>query len=282
MTTGTGPATSSVRRVPVPAAASPHRFGPLGQVVLVRHGESVANAAGLFTGVLDVPLSEMGRAEAARAARLVGATGIAFSRAFSSELARAWQTAEVLSEHLPSLPAFERDWRLNERNYGGLTTLTKTFVRAQFGEEQFRAWRRSVHIPPPPMPAQLYDSLAATPLFRRLPAQALVRTESLADVMVRVGNFWRERVDPLLRAGTAVLVVGHGNSLRALCAVVDHLADAEIEALGLPTGHPLLYEFDPAAPPRDGLLPPLVRGGRYLDEVAAHAAAQELALAGGT
>ncbi|MBN8883297.1 2,3-bisphosphoglycerate-dependent phosphoglycerate mutase [Salana multivorans] len=250
--------------------------------VLLRHGESTANAAGLFTGVLDVPLSQHGMEEARVAAGLLRETGLRFDAAFCSELARAWQTADVLAEELPDLPPFERDWRLDERNYGGLTTLTKADVKAEHGEEQFLAWRRSVRTPPPPMGDELYDALAGTDLFRRLPPEALVRTESLADVMVRVRAFWLDRVDPLLRRGGNVLVVAHGNSLRALCAVVDRLPDAEIRALGLPTGHPLLYEVEPTGPELDGLLVPLVRGGVYLDEASAHAAAERLALEGGT
>lgn len=254
----------------------------LGRAVLVRHGESVANAAGLFTGVLDVPLSDRGRREAHRAAELIAATSIVFDLALCSELTRARQTAEVLAVDLPLLPPVQHDWRLDERNYGALTNRTKADVLAEQGEAQFLAWRRSVHVPPPPMGDALYDELAATPLFRRLPPAALVRTESLADVMVRVGALWRERVDPLLRDGGAVLVVGHGNSLRALCAVVDGLTDPEIQDLGLPTGHPLLYEFSPTGAERDGLLVPLARGGSYLDEPRARAAAEALAREGGT
>lgn len=250
--------------------------------VLVRHGESTANAAGLFTGILDVPLSQRGMEEARRAAELLRATGLTFKAAFCSELARAWQTADVLAEERPDLPPFQRDWRLNERNYGALTTLTKTRVKDEHGEEQFLAWRRSVRTPPPPMGDALFDRIAGTDLFRRLPPEALVRTESLADVMVRVRDFWHDRVDPLLRTGENVLVVAHGNSLRALCAVVDDLPDDAVRTLGLPTGHPLVYEVDPAGPERQGLLVPRTPGGVYLDELAAREAARRLALEGGT
>ncbi|PWD49944.1 phosphoglycerate mutase [Serinibacter arcticus] len=254
----------------------------LGRVVLVRHGESVANAAGMFTGVLDVPLSERGVEEARRAARLVGATGLRFDVAITSELERAWHTADVLARELSALPTFVRDWRLDERCYGALTGRTKTEVCDEVGEGQFLAWRRSVRVPPPPMDDALHAELAATPLFQRLPAAALPRTESLADVMVRVTQLWRERVEPVVRGGGAAIVVGHGNSLRALCGVLDALSDVEVQALGLPTGHPLLYELDPTAPPRDGLLVPLVRGGVYLDGPGAQAAAERLAREGGT
>lgn len=251
-------------------------------VVLCRHGESTANADGLFTGVLDVSLSERGRREAIEAGQLLRDSGLSFQHAYCSELARAWQTAEILEQELPTLPSFVRDWRLNERNYGGLTSLTKKAVREAFGEQQFLAWRRSVHTPPPPMRDDLYDALAATELFRRLPEAALVRTESLADVMIRVEAFWRERVDPALRRGENVLVVAHGNSLRALCAVVDDLPDEQVRTLGLPTGHPLRYDMSPDGDERRGMLLPLVPGGTYLDEPAALAAAEHLAREGGT
>lgn len=270
---------SPLGREPQPAHA---------RAVLVRHGESTANAAGLFTGVLDVPLSARGAEEARAAAHLVVETGIPFEVAITSELARAWRSADIVTAEYaalavePPLPAFVRDWRLDERNYGGLTSLTKARVREEYGEAQFLAWRRSVRTPPPPMGDALYEHLADTPLFRRLPPQALVRTESLADVMVRVAELWRDRVVPVLRRGGNALVVGHGNSLRALCGVIDRLTDPEIQLLGLPTGHPLLYEFDPAAPEQDGLPVPLVRGGVYLDAERAHAAAEQLAREGGT
>lgn len=250
--------------------------------VLVRHGESTANAAGLFTGVLDVPLSQLGKQEAAGAAGLLRETGLTFAAAYCSELARAWQSADIIAQELPDLPPFQRDWRLDERNYGALTTLTKSAVKEEYGEEQFLAWRRSVNTPPPPMGEALYARLAASELFRRLPPEALVRTESLADVMVRVARFWAECAEPILRSGQNVLVVAHGNSLRALCAVVDDLPEQEVRHLGLPTGHPLVYELDPRGPERNGLLVPLRPGGTYLDEVAARIAAEQLAREGGT
>lgn len=253
-----------------------------GTAILVRHGESTANAAGLFTGVLDVPLSPQGVEEAHDAADLIRASGVTVTAAYCSELQRSWRTAEVIAADMPTLPPFRRDWRLNERNYGALTGRTKSGVLAEFGEAQFLAWRRSVRTAPPPMADSLYDELAASPLFQRLPAAALTRTESLADVMVRVGHFWHEAVEPELRRGGGVIVVGHGNSLRALCGVVDRLPDAEIRVLALPTGHPLRYDFDLSAQPLTGPLAPMVRGGRYLDEPAALLAAQQLAREGGT
>ena len=252
----------------------------MARAVLVRHGESQANADGLFTGVLDVPLSHGGVQEAHYAAALL--SGMEFAATFTSELERAWRTADVIAADLPCLPPFVRDWRLDERNYGGLTTRTKSAVLAEVGEAQFLAWRRSVNVPPPPMGDELYEYLAATPLFRRLPPAALVRTESLADVMARVESFWREAVEPVLRTGGDVLLVAHGNSLRALCGVVGELRDEEIQDLGLPTGHPLVYEFAGTSSHQTGLLVPTERLGRYLDEPEALAAAEKLRREGGT
>ncbi|TFB98947.1 2,3-bisphosphoglycerate-dependent phosphoglycerate mutase [Cryobacterium sp. HLT2-28] len=247
-----------------------------GILVLLRHGESTANAAGLFTGVLDVPLSVRGIHEAQSAAALLAAAGLAPQSVFSSELHRARQTAEIVTGELPSRPeVLAADWRVNERNYGALTGRSKEDVRAEFGQEQFLAWRRSVHTAPPPLGDSAFAALRESALFRRLPAEALTRTESLSEVMTRVVAFHAERIEPRLTAGQVVLVVAHGNSLRAYCAVLDALDDHAIHRLNLPTGHPLVYRFGDAP----ALRPP---GGRYLDAVGAHAAAITLAREGGT
>ncbi|TFD79661.1 2,3-bisphosphoglycerate-dependent phosphoglycerate mutase [Cryobacterium fucosi] len=247
-----------------------------GILVLLRHGESTANAAGLFTGVLDAPLSVRGIREAHAAAALLAAAGLGPQAVFSSELHRARQTTEIVTRDLPPHPVSSAaDWRLNERNYGALTGRSKEDVRAEFGQEQFLAWRRSVHTAPPPLGDAAFAALRETDLFRRLPAEALTRTEALSEVMTRVAAFHVERVEPRLAAGQTVLVVAHGNSLRAFCAVLDALDDHAIHRLNLPTGHPLVYRFGAAPPPEPS-------GGRYLDAVGAHAAAITLALEGGT
>lgn len=247
-----------------------------GILVLLRHGESTANAAGLFTGVLDAPLSVRGIREAHAAAALLAEAGLTPQTVYSSELHRARQTTEILTEVLHARPEpFASDWRLNERNYGALTGRSKEDVRAEFGQEQFLAWRRSVHTAPPPLDDAAFAALRKSTLFRRLPAEALTRTEALSEVMTRVAAFHTERVEPRLAAGQTVLVVAHGNSLRAFCAVLDMLDDHAIHRLNLPTGHPLVYRFGAALAPRQP-------GGRYLDAVGAHAAAILLALEGGT
>jgi 2,3-bisphosphoglycerate-dependent phosphoglycerate mutase len=253
-----------------------------GVLIVLRHGESTANAAGLFTGVLDAPLSEQGIREAHTATALLNLalsgepSPVTPITLFTSTLARARQTAAIVAAGLARPPAHcDADWRLNERNYGALTGRSKDDVRAEFGEEQFVAWRRSVAEAPPAMGDRLYDEFADTALFRALPPAALTRTEALSDVITRVDAFLAERVDPLLARGETVLVVAHGNSLRALCAVLDGLDDRQIRDLNLPTGQPLVYRFDARGRPAPF-------GGRYLDSVTALAAAVTLANEGGT
>ncbi|MCU1444568.1 2,3-bisphosphoglycerate-dependent phosphoglycerate mutase [Cryobacterium sp.] len=239
-----------------------------GSLVLLRHGQSTANAAGLFTGILDPGLSVSGAAEAAAAAALLRANDLVPDAVLVSPLQRASQTAAIVAATL-GLPASTVvvDWRLNERNYGALTGRHKDDVRAEAGEAQFLAWRRSVDTAPPAMSDQLFAAVADTALFRGLPARALTRTESLRDVMGRVGEFHTDRVLPLLAAGRTLLVVAHGNSLRAYCAVLENLDESAIHRLNLPTGHPLVYQ--------DG-------DRRYLDAPRAEAAALALTLDGGT
>ncbi|WP_241984864.1 2,3-bisphosphoglycerate-dependent phosphoglycerate mutase [Cryobacterium adonitolivorans] len=239
-----------------------------GSLVLLRHGQSTANAAGLFTGILDPGLSASGADEALAAAGLLKANDLVPDAVLVSPLQRAVQTAAVVAAAL-DLPAHEvgTDWRLNERNYGALTGRHKDDVRTEAGEAQFLAWRRSVDTAPPAMSDEQLAVFAATALFRGLPRRALTRTESLRDVMGRVAEIHTERVLPLLADDRTVLVVAHGNSLRAYCAVLEALDKSAIHRLNLPTGHPLVYQAG---------------GRRYLDAPRAEAAALALALDGGT
>jgi len=260
-----------------------------GTLVLLRHGESTANAEGLFTGILDAPLSDQGAAEARSAAALLASASLHPDVVFTSALQRARRTAEILVEELRPRPAAPlADWRLNERNYGALTGRSKADVRTEFGEAQFLAWRRSVNTAPPPLADEAFAAARDSLLFRGLPAEALTRTEALSQVMARVGRFHDERVLPLLRLGETVLVVAHGNSLRAYCALLDGLDDHAIHRLNLPTGHPLVYRFtdtDVARKPAPtGVHPrqPLSAGGHYLDSAAALPAAARLTADGGT
>lgn len=237
-------------------------------LVLIRHGQSEANAGGLFTGLLDVGLTAAGRTEVARAADLLNAAGLWPAVWFSSPLQRARQTATILQGRLRRPPErIEFDWRLAERNYGALTGRTKASVLAEHGEAQFVAWRRSVDVAPPPLDPLHRSVLGATP-------DALGLTESLQDVIDRVSRAWHEELAPALQHSD-LLVIAHGNSLRALIAALDGLNDDEVRALNVPNAHPLVYRFGP-----DGR--PVVRGGHYLDPPAAEAAAERIAREGGT
>lgn len=244
--------------------------GP-GTLVLLRHGQSTANAAGLFTGLEDVPLTTAGRVEAAAAARLLDASNLWPNVWVVSPLRRARQTADIMARQASGTSATMRDdWRLSERNYGALTGRSKAEVLAEYGEAQFLSWRRSVDDTPPPMTEATHAMLKLAEAHPELGY-----TESLRDVIGRVGDCYREQIEPIVRSGGSVLVIAHGNSLRALCAIIDRLDDDEIRELNLPTGQPLVYNIR-----ADGS--PALRGGRYLDPSNAEAAAFAIAHEGGT
>jgi 2,3-bisphosphoglycerate-dependent phosphoglycerate mutase len=221
-----------------------------GKLLLLRHGQSIWNLENLFTGWVDVDLSEQGRQEAMEAGRLLKAEGIAFDIAFTSVLKRAIRTLWMALDEMDMmwLPV-ERTWRLNERHYGSLQGLNKTQTVEKHGAEQVKVWRRSYDIPPPPLPA----SDPGHPRFDRryagVPAGELPSAESLKDTLARVLPFWNARIAPELLAGRNVLVTAHGNSLRALIKMLDGMSDADIVELNLPTGVPLLYELDGALKP---------------------------------
>ena len=232
-----------------------------GKLLLLRHGQSTWNLENLFTGWVDVDLSEQGRQEALEAGRLLRAEGIAFDIAFTSVLKRAIRTLWMALDEMDMmwLPV-ERSWRLNERHYGSLQGLNKAQTVEQHGAEQVKVWRRSYDIPPPPLP----QSDPGHPRFDRryagVPVGELPSAESLKDTLARVLPFWNSRIAPELSAGRNVLVVAHGNSLRALVKMLDGMTDGEIVELNIPTGVPLLYELDGALKPRSS---------RYLGDAAA-------------
>jgi 2,3-bisphosphoglycerate-dependent phosphoglycerate mutase len=235
----------------------------MGTLVLLRHGESLWNAEGLFTGWVDVRLSGRGAEEAANGGRLLRDAGLRPDVVHTSVLTRAIQTANIALESadLLWLPV-RRSWRLNERHYGALQGKDKAQTRKEFGEEQFMLWRRSYDVPPPPLPDDDPLSQAGDPRYGILPADLLPRTECLKDVLARMLPYWHDVIAADLAAGRTVLVTAHGNSLRALVKHLDDIGDEEISGLNIPTGIPLVYELD------DGFLP-TVRGGRYLDPQAA-------------
>ncbi len=237
-------------------------------LVLVRHGESTWNAEGLFTGWVDVPLSAAGAAEAARAGSLLAEAGLRPSVVHTSVLTRAIQTANIALESagLLWLPV-RRSWRLNERHYGALQGKNKAQTRKEYGDEQFMLWRRSYDVPPPPLSDKDPYSQAGDPRYAQLPDEARPRTECLKDVLARLLPYWYDEMVPDLAAFGTVLVVAHGNSLRALVKHLDGIGDAEIAELNIPTGMPLVYELDEGFRP----VPP---GGRYVDPAAAARAAE--------
>jgi len=239
-------------------------------LVLLRHGESVWNADGLFTGWVDVGLSDRGVAEAERAGKLLADSGLQPDIVHTSVLTRAIETANVTlgTADLAWLPV-RRSWRLNERHYGALQGKNKAQTRNEFGDEQFMSWRRSYDVPPPPIADDDPLSQAADPRYALLPSDLMPRTECLRDVVLRLLPYWYDTIVPDLAAGRCVLVVAHGNSLRALVKHLDGIGDAEITGLNIPTGIPLVYELDTK-------YLPVVRGGEYLDPDAAAIAAESV------
>ncbi len=219
-------------------------------LVLLRHGESVWNAENLFTGWIDVELSPRGEDEAVAAGRLMAAEADLDLRLLhTSVLVRAIATAELaLREVGRSWLPVRRDWRLNERHYGALQGLNKKETAAQHGEEQVHLWRRSYDVPPPPTPSDDPGNPGNDPRYRDVDSGDLPLTECLADVVKRVVPYWERAIVPDLRAegakGGAVLVVAHGNSIRALRKHIEAIPDADIPDLEIPTGIPFRYHFD--------------------------------------
>ena len=231
-----------------------------------RHGESDWNKANLFTGWVDVPLSDKGRAEAARGGELLVEHDLLPDVLHTSVLKRAITTAELaLTAADRQWIPVTRSWRLNERHYGALQGKDKAATLAEYGEEQFMLWRRSYDTPPPPIEPGSEFSQDADPRYAALPPEARPATECLADVVVRMLPYWYDAIVPDLRLGRTVLVAAHGNSLRALVKHLDRISDADIVGLNIPTGIPLLYRLDAD-------LRPVVPGGEYLDPDAAAAA----------
>ncbi|MEU6443169.1 2,3-bisphosphoglycerate-dependent phosphoglycerate mutase [Streptomyces sp. NPDC047046] len=227
-------------------------------LVLLRHGESTANADGLFTGWTDVPLTPRGQEQALAAGQLLRASGLRPDSVHTSVLRRTITTADlVLSVLGRDWIEVHRTWRLNERHYGALTGLNKKEVRARTDEATYRAWRRSWATPPPAAhPGDLPPW--NDPRYAGLPPDAWPLTESLRDVTARLLPCWNDRVVPELLAGRVPMVIAHGNSLRALVAHLDRLRPDEVENLNIPTGQPLVYELD-------DFFAPVRPGGRYLD-----------------
>ena len=210
-------------------------------LVLLRHGQSQWNLENRFTGWWDVDLSEKGIAEARAAGTLMVEKGLDFDCCFTSVLTRAILTLHLTLHEMDRLwLPVTKDWRLNERHYGGLTGLNKQEMRDKVGDEQVRIWRRSFDIPPPPLePDSPYDVSGD----RRYEGVEVPRTESLKDTIARVLPCWDEAIAPALRSGRRVLVSAHGNSIRALVKHLSNIGDDEIVGVEIPTGQPLVYEL---------------------------------------
>jgi len=242
-------------------------------LVLLRHGESVWNAKNLFTGWVDVDLSDKGRDEAVRGGELLVVEGLLPDVVHTSVLRRAINTANLALDTADRhwIPV-RRHWRLNERHYGDLQGKDKKQTMAKFGEEQFMLWRRSYDVPPPPIDSDNPNSQAGDPRYADLGAD-MPQTECLKDVVARMIPYWENEIRTDLRDGKMVLVAAHGNSLRALVKHLDGISDDDIAALNIPTGMPLVYELDDD-------FQPITPGGRYLDPEAAAEAAAAVAIQG--
>jgi 2,3-bisphosphoglycerate-dependent phosphoglycerate mutase len=238
-----------------------------GKLILVRHGQSVWNVENLFTGWYDVDLSDQGRLEAAQAGRELLAEKLEPQIAFTSVLKRAIRTLWLILDTTDRMwVPVEGTWRLNERHYGALQGLNKAQTVAKHGEEQVLLWRRSYDVPPPPLTLDDPRHPRFDPRYVNVDPAWLPASESLKDTLARVLPFWESRIVPELRANKTVLVVAHGNSLRALVKMLDMMSEADIVGFNIPTGIPMLYELD-------AQLQPVSR--RFLGDASTIAAAQE-------
>lgn len=226
-------------------------------LVLLRHGESDWNAKNLFTGWVDVPLSEKGRAEAAHGGKLLKENNILPDLLFTSLLRRAITTANIALDECDRhwIPV-QRSWHLNERHYGALQGKNKKEIRDEYGEEQFMQWRRSYDVPPPAIELGSEWSQDQDP---RYAGEPIPRSECLKDVLARALPYWESDIVPTIKTGKTVMIAAHGNSLRGIVKYLDDISDDDIVGVNIPTGIPLVYELD------EETLKPVKKGGTYLD-----------------
>ena len=234
-------------------------------LILLRHGESEWNAKNLFTGWVDVDLTDKGTTEARRGGELLVESGLLPEVVHTSLLRRAIRTAQISLDVADRhwIPT-KRSWRLNERHYGALQGKDKAQTLAEFGEQQFMTWRRSYDTPPPAIADDDPFANFADPRYGELPSEARPRTECLKDVLGRALPYWYDQIVPDLRLGKVTLVAAHGNSIRAIVKHLDQIGDDAIVGLNIPTGIPLAYDLDDD-------MKPTTPGGRYLDPEAAAA-----------
>jgi 2,3-bisphosphoglycerate-dependent phosphoglycerate mutase len=230
----------------------------MAKLVLIRHGQSEWNLQNRFTGWVDVKLTDEGVAQARKAGHLLAETGFAPEQAFTSVLTRAIRTLWLTLEEMDRvwIPV-EKSWRLNERHYGALTGLNKDETRAKHGDAQVKIWRRSFDVPPPALDIEDERHPSHDPRYKDLSPEQLPATESLKITLDRVQPYWEQSIAPLLEAGEDVLVVAHGNSLRAIVKLLFQLGGDEIVQVEIPTGNPLEIGMD-----GEGKLPVTAR---YLD-----------------
>ena len=215
------------------------------RLVLLRHGESTWNKENRFTGWTDVDLSEKGRAEAREAGRLLAAEKHEFDVAYTSVLKRAIHTLWIALDEMDMvwIPV-HNSWRLNERHYGSLQGLNKAETAARHGDAQVKIWRRSYDVPPPPLAADDPQHPSFERRYADVPPSQLPVGESLADTVDRFLPYWHDTIAPAIRNGRRVLIVAHGNSLRALVKYLEHMSAEEIVELNIPTGIPLVYQLN--------------------------------------
>jgi len=215
------------------------------KIVLIRHGESLWNKANLFTGWTDVDLSEKGIMEAREAGRRLKAAGFSFDEAYTSTLKRAIRTLWLALDEMDLMHTpIHNDWRLNERHYGALQGLNKAETAEKYGDEQVLIWRRSYDEPPPALSKDDQRYPGKDPRYAHLEEAQIPLCESLKDTVARTMPFWDEVIIPRLVARRKMVIAAHGNSLRAIVKYLDHISDDEIVGLNIPTGIPLVYEFD--------------------------------------
>ncbi|MDD3536146.1 MAG: 2,3-diphosphoglycerate-dependent phosphoglycerate mutase [Candidatus Cloacimonetes bacterium] len=215
------------------------------KIVLIRHGESIWNKENLFTGWTDVDITEQGIREAKEAGRRLKEAGFTFDEAHTSTLKRAIRTLWLVLDEMDLMHTpIQHDWRLNERHYGALQGLNKAETAEKYGEEQVLLWRRSYDVPPPALTEDDPRYPGHDPRYSHLEKAQIPLCESLKDTVSRAMPFWNEVIIPRLVAGRKMLIAAHGNSLRAIVKSLDHIPDDEIVSLNIPTGIPLIYEFD--------------------------------------
>jgi 2,3-bisphosphoglycerate-dependent phosphoglycerate mutase len=240
------------------------------KLILLRHGESAWNAKNLFTGWVDVELSDKGRTEAARGGQLLKEANLLPDVLHTSLLTRAINTADIALESagVVGIP-IKRSWRLNERHYGALQGKDKAATLKEYGEVQFKLWRRSFDVPPPPIADDDQYSQKNDAKYADL-GESLPKTECLKDVVARVIPYLNNEINNDLKSGKVVLITAHGNSIRAIVKYLDNISDADIAGVNIPTGIPLLYELNES-------FEPISKGGRYLDPKAAADAIEAVA-----